>query len=172
MNCAECDRPTIARNLCTMHYQRWRKDNRDAMRDNGRGVAAIDRLLSRCIEVDGCWVYQWPTDSSGYVRIRSGAGKAFGHRIAWEHFIGPWPEGLTFDHLCRNTSCVNPWHGEAVPLEVNASRNNNSIKTHCPQGHPLSGDNLRFASNGYGRVCRICRAESSAAYRNRLKETA
>jgi hypothetical protein len=35
----------------------------------------------------------------------------------------------------------------------------NSEKTHCPQGHPYSGENLRIGSNG-GRTCRICGAAS------------
>jgi len=34
----------------------------------------------------------------------------------------------------------------------------NAAKTHCPNGHPYSGDNLRIAqcSTGERRVCRQC----------------
>lgn len=167
MKCTECERDAIARGLCTKHYQSWKRANPTEVRDVGYGVDAVERILDRSLEIDGCWVYQWATDAKGYARVRTGEGKRFAHRITWEHFIGPWPDGLTFDHLCRNTSCVNPWHGDAVPLQVNSARNNNSLKTHCPKGHPLSGDNLRYASNGHGRVCRECRAESSRAYRAR-----
>jgi hypothetical protein len=40
----------------------------------------------------------------------------------------------------------------------------NRIKTHCPRGHPLSGDNLYTSSSG--RQCRICRRlQSREQYR-------
>lgn len=47
-------------------------------------------------------------------------------------------------------------------------------KTHCPQGHPYSGDNLRFRLNPDGsirqRVCRTCRDTASLkAYRQRRR---
>jgi len=146
---------------------------------NGRlYLRPVDRLLERCIDDNGCWLYQGATDHAGYVRTRVRGSKRFGHRITWEHFVGPWPDGLTFDHLCRRKNCLNPWHGDPVPSLVNSRRSpdniavRNAAKTHCPQGHPLSGDNLRFASQGSGRVCRTCRAESSRTYRLRKKESA
>jgi hypothetical protein len=32
----------------------------------------------------------------------------------------------------------------------------NLRKTHCPKGHPYSGDNLRLVANGTSRQCRAC----------------
>jgi hypothetical protein len=155
--------------MCSLHYQRWKRDHPTELRDVGYGRPAIDRLLSRCVLDGDCWVYTWPTCAKGYVRIRTESGKRFGHRIAWEHFIDDWPDDLTYDHLCRRTSCVNPWHGNPVPRALNSSDNANARKTHCPQGHPLSGDNLRYATRGTGRVCKACRAASNAAYRAKEK---
>lgn len=43
--------------------------------------------------------------------------------------------------------------------EVNFYRN----KTHCPKGHPYSGDNLTIDSRGY-RICNICRKEEKKRY--------
>ncbi len=147
-------------------------------RANGQTyLSPVDRLLDLCIEDDDCWLYQGKTDRKGYVRSRMQGRKTYGHRVIWEYFIAPWPTGLTYDHLCRRKNCLNPWHGDPVPSAVNSRRapNNlgvlNAAKTHCPQGHPYDGDNLRFATRGEGRVCRICRAESSRAYRLRLKES-
>jgi hypothetical protein len=48
----------------------------------------------------------------------------------------------------------------------------NRHKTHCPRGHPLSGDNL-FVNNQGGRVCRTCkRAQCKAAYGRRKQREA
>ena len=141
---------------------------------------AIDRLLGRCVETpNGCWQYTGPTDRKGYVRLRRGdrqPGKVFGHRLTWEFFRGPIPDGLSFDHLCENTSCVNPWHGDLVPILVNIRRATrgtavaNRAKTHCPQGHAYTPDNL--VASGRGRVCRACRNETNKRYRLRKKAAA
>ena len=37
-------------------------------------------------------------------------------------------------------------------------------KTHCPQGHPYSGDNLSTRPNG-DRRCRACHRDQQRAYR-------
>lgn len=157
---------------------------RSTAKTRARYPSPIDRLLARSVEDDDCWTYTGPTNASGYSRLRVGDGrKAFGHRVSYEFFIGPIPDGLTFDHLCRNTSCVNPWHGDLVPLEINSLRQiagtgfENRNKTHCPIGHPLSGENLRFASGNAegapnGRVCRTCRAESCRRYRMKHQQVA
>lgn len=135
----------------------------------------IDRLLSKCVEVDGCWHYTGRTERKGYARIRGEGGrKMYGHRIAYEFFVGEIPEGLSYDHLCENTSCPNPWHGELVPIGVNirrASRGMGAVnrqKTHCPKGHPLEGDNL--VRSAPGRICRTCRNEANRRYRARVAE--
>lgn len=86
------------------------------------------------------------------------------HRVAWELLIGPLPpKGMHLDHLCRNRSCYNPRHLEAVSIKTNLLRGEgapakNARKTHCTNGHALSGDNLAIYSAGRGRTCRTCRA--------------
>jgi len=40
----------------------------------------------------------------------------------------------------------------------------NAVKTHCWNGHPLTGENLRVEQSG-GRRCRICQRERIAAYK-------
>jgi hypothetical protein len=166
-NDPECDRPLIARGMCSMHYQRWKYHNPRATTPSLKGVPAVERLLSRCIEDNGCWLYTGNLDRKGYVRVRRDRGtKAYGHRIIWEHYNGRWPDGLTYDHLCRRKNCLNPQHGEPVTAAVNTQRRY-ALVTQCPQGHPYSGSNLRYASRGYGRVCKVCRAESNRAYRAR-----
>jgi hypothetical protein len=137
----------------------------------GRGIPAIDRLLSGCEDVDGCWIFRGATGTGGYARIYEDGRRQPGHLIAWRHFMGEWPDGMTYDHLCRTPSCVNPWHGDPVPIATNIRRGGNAIKTHCPQGHPYSGDNLRIDGRRYARLCRTCQREHLAAYYLRKRVT-
>ena len=44
------------------------------------------------------------------------------HRFAYEMLIGPIPEGLESDHLCRNRPCVRSTHIEPVTRSENLRR--------------------------------------------------
>src|SRR5258708_31744488 len=121
-------------------------------------------------ELGPCWLwlgYITPNTADnrgGYGRFwLYRPGKPFkqipAHRYAYELLVGPIGDGLEPDHLCRNRSCVNPSHVEPVTRRENVLRGGNpqainARKTHCNQGHPLSGDNLRM-ENG-SRRCRTC----------------
>lgn len=112
------------------------------------------RRVGDCIEWTGS---RLPT-GYGYIRI-AGRG-VYAHRFFFERAKGPIPPGLHIDHLCRNTSCVNPDHLEAVTQRENTLRGinpaaENARKTHCKRGHPLSGDNLQIKRDG-ARLCRKC----------------
>lgn len=109
---------------------------------------------------DGCWLWQGALDRNGYARTYVNGAKRLVHRISYRWFIGPIPGWLTVEHLCCTRCCVNPNHLEAIPLKENILRGNgwgakHARKTHCPQGHPYSGDNLYLAHNR--RYCRTCR---------------
>ena len=47
-----------------------------------------------------------------------------------------------------------------------AVRARNLAKTHCPYGHPYSGENLYTAPNGY-RQCRTCRRRNQKNFYRR-----
>jgi hypothetical protein len=87
--------------------------------------------------------------------------------VAYELTIGPIPGEFEIDHLCRNRGCVNPAHLEAVSVAVNRARRHhargtdlpNGRKTHCKNGHPFAGQNLRLLPNG-NRACRCCGREA------------
>lgn len=119
------------------------------------------RFWKRVKQGDGCWAWRGAKDSSGYGVFWDFETKK-AHRVAYELSVGPIPQGLTLDHLCRNRSCVNPKHLEPVTSGVNTLRGGspsavNARKTHCNYGHALSGTNL--AVYGKQRQCRACQKE-------------
>lgn len=70
-----------------------------------------------------CWNWQGSRDRKGYGRFGITARETrFAHRWAYQQLIGEIPDGLVLDHLCRNPSCVNPWHLQPVTIAVNVQR--------------------------------------------------
>jgi hypothetical protein len=122
----------------------------------------------------GCWIWTASRHPvSGYGRIKMGGhrGKHVpAHRVAYEMFVGPIPEGLVLDHLCRVRPCVNPAHLEPVTGAENTARGKAgkhlSDRTHCPQGHAYDEQNT-YPEPGGGRGCRACRSEARRRHRDR-----
>lgn len=75
--------------------------------------------------VDECWEWLGAKGRGGYgaTWVSVDVGRPIpAHRVAYELLIAEIPAGLELDHLCRNTSCVNPWHCDPVTRAVNLAR--------------------------------------------------
>ena len=123
--------------------------------------ATIERFEEKYqILGNGCWEWIACKQRNGYALFRLGQRTVLAHRFSREYFVGPIPQGLQIDHLCRNRACVNPDHLDVVTCRTNLLRGNtvmarNARKTHCPKGHPYSGVNTYVDPKGI-RHCRKC----------------
>ena len=115
-----------------------------------------------------CWLWTASLDGRGYGQFTLDSGPpptlVRAHRFAYEQTVGPIPEGLELDHLCRVRRCVNPAHLEPVTRRENMRRGegraaDQARRTHCIRGHPLAGENLYVTTDG-ARQCRTCRSAS------------
>lgn len=76
-----------------------------------------------------CWIWQKLLTPDGYARISVHRNNRRAHRVYYEHYVGPIPEGKQIDHLCRVRACVNPWHLEPVPPAANVRRGAKALYT-------------------------------------------
>lgn len=133
----------------------------------------LERLEKYSVPFDNCIVWSGYRNSDGYgtMRLRpadspTGARIMTGaHRVALFVYTGVWAEEVC--HTCDNPACIKEGHLYAGTHTTNMrdrlERGNHPMasKTHCSNGHPLSGDNLGYAKpnlshpNGQ-RFCRTC----------------
>lgn len=128
-------------------------------------MTVADRLWSRVAvpdDPDACWEFQGAVSNVGYGVIGcSDNTVTYTHRLAYELLVGPIPEGLHIDHLCRNRRCCNVIHLEPVSQRENNLRGespaaHNARKTHCLRGHEFTSANTYRPPGRTDRQCRAC----------------
>lgn len=123
--------------------------------------------VAKCITPEpntGCWLWLGGVAGSKapYPAMRR-AGRHYVHRFVYEFLVGSIPSGLTIDHLCRQTTCVNPAHLEPVTPTENNRRGQSatmraSLANTCIKGHLLTTQ-----THG-SRVCLTCKRERRHRY--------
>lgn len=136
----------------------------------------VDRFWSKVDKSGECWVWTAAKFGNGYGLFKPDyRGKScLAHRVAYEIVVGPIPEGLTIDHLCRNHGCVNPSHLEAVTKRENTLRGvgpaaQHAQQTHCKHGHPFDDENTWIDSTG-ARHCRVCKRAACQRWFNKHRD--
>lgn len=175
-NKPDCDRRHYALGLCRPCYrsESYRRQYRPKPRRTPE-----DRFWPKVDATGDSWEWTAKLDNTGYGRFTVRRGKTIAaHRFAYEVLVGPIPEGLQLDHLCRRRNCLNPDHLEPVTAQINVLRSGVSKKrgarTHCRAGHPYSADNVVHVAPSPGRpeggrTCRACARDAERRYRQRKK---
>ncbi len=128
---------------------------------------------------DECWDWQAAKYSNGYGHLRHEDKDLLTHRLAWELFKGPIPEGILVLHRCDRPACVNYERHLFLGTHADNSRDMVSKQRHpsaqpgfvarptfrecCKNGHPLTPDNVSYTNHGKARRCTICYTASSRA---------
>lgn len=144
--------------------------------DSGRikSLSRLDRLGNPVRER----ILRLKVTAKGYARAqlsRDGQTREFFvHRIVLEAFDRAPRAGEVTRHLDGNPANNSPtnlaWgtHVENNRDRVRHGTHHLASKTHCPQGHPYSGDNLYISPGDGSRVCRQCARERQIAARELL----
>lgn len=131
----------------------------------------IERFEAKIERTDTCWLWTAARSDTGYGSFGVGGKVVNAHRFAYELWIGPIPEGMQIDHLCRVRRCVNPTHLQVVTQAENIRRGESpSARLHragvCSRGHALVGPDADVYVRKEGKpMCRRCTRERRAAKR-------
>lgn len=137
------------------------------------------------------------TDSVGHEYLRQGAEKVVSvrdtgyygvclsregknrihkvHRLIYEAFVGPIPEGAIIRHLNdvrtdnRLENLAPGTHADNRCDSVRNGTHHHANLTHCPKGHPYDEANTRINTRG-ARYCGVCQREKSKAWKDAHRE--
>lgn len=110
-----CDGGKCAKGLCRKHYVNQLR--------HGVPVSKVEWTLNQTLDAigwdvteHGCWEWRGSLNRAGGYGIltltRQGIRSAGVHRLMYERYVAPIPEGLLVRHKCDNPPCCNPDHLE------------------------------------------------------------
>lgn len=119
-----CTKTHRARGYCASHYARMMRNGAPVLQPHATPQVRFEAKIHKI--PGGCWIWTAQIGTHGYGVFGTG-GRAdrkmvYAHRFSYEMYVGPIPDGLHLDHLCRVKPCVNPDHLEPVTPRVNAQR--------------------------------------------------
>lgn len=138
-------------------------------------MTVAERFWAKVRKSDGCWEWTGALNKTGYGWFNAdwdGRGPELAHRVSFRLAHGT--DGYFVCHHCDNRRCVRPEHlYDGTPASniqdmVARGRHGQKSKTHCPQGHPYTGENVIVAvtRKGIQRTCKAC----GDGYKRRYRE--
>lgn len=137
-----CHKPVKSKGWCSMHLGRWMRHGDPHTKLNKhpetlpRGRTVQHRLMDRMTVCCGCWLWIGAKDRNGYGLF----GGTTASRAAYEAFVGPVPDDLDVDHLCRQRDCINPAHLQLITHAENLRRRSLSPAEHLALGQTQRQD--------------------------------
>lgn len=137
-------------------------------------AASIARFWSHVDkgEPTACWLWKLSVTlkRGGYGQFRCEGKTLRAHKVAYELAVGPVPDGLVLDHICRNPRCVNPAHLDPVPHAENTRRGMapsavSKRTNRCARGHGFTAASTYIRPSGK-RECRVCTNDAQNARRS------
>lgn len=194
--CKDCEKPQpkLSRDRCPTCYSRWLKaQKRAGTFVKGSSKPSLrDRFESKLSpQPNGCIHWTGAISKVGYGQTSDKGVQRSAHRVAYELFVGPIPDGICIDHACHNGDttcaggndclhrrCVNPAHLEPATPRENQHRSHLTFASRdtCMRGHAFTEENTYLRPDGKGRQCRQCtstrieKARKAKAPRRRLKQ--
>lgn len=120
--CVSCGKPTTNPKVCSRLCGARYRQSKSSMSQPGPRPHKRTSLRDRFFRSLGpkptnpseCWTWYGYRNSSGYAEIWGGVErdkkKIYAHRLSYELFKGPIPEGHVVSQTCENFMCVNPVH--------------------------------------------------------------
>lgn len=113
-----CDRLHHADGYCSMHHKRWKRHGDPTVtkyqrtKTPVRAKESLATRLRRRVHQDenGCWIWQGATNTDGYGLLTVDDQSRRAHRVSYETFVGPLPQGLQVCHRCDVPLCIRPSH--------------------------------------------------------------
>jgi len=133
-----CSNKHLARGWCAKHYSRWQRFGDP----NYTVIAASDLTLEDklrwhgwTVTESGCWEFDGGKSKGGYGALTLNNHNIKAHRVAYELWVGPIPEGLVVRHfVCDNPPCINPDH-----LRVGTTKDNSQDMVRAGRGYKVKG---------------------------------
>ena len=165
----ECPRRHGTGGYCWTHYNQLRKRGGIFPITKAPAGESLEQRLARFFvasDEQECWTWTGPASQRGPYGVLKVKGKLHrAHREVYRLLVGEIPDGLTLDHLCRNTLCVNPQHLEPVTRRANSERQALALyRSECLRGHPYTPENTYVNRRGC-RSCKTCRAAAIIKHR-------